>query len=340
MNITILGMGKTGHSISCYLMANGHKVTCWDRDSEKLKKIEGGIECSGMMTGHYSPNLEPNIKKAIIGAHCIFVSTIAFGHRDIAKLLKGNLSNGQIILIFNSNWGVIEFEQILGDEITKKSICLAETGGMHLMTDLPEVGHCYIKKIKKKLSVSCWPMNKEKMTFSTLVSIFPQFYLLKSPILTSMDTSNPILHAPIALCSFSKIEGGTDYFFYKEGATPSVVNYIERIDVERLMVMKAIGLNGTSCLDIINNAWNTECKTLYSAIHTNYQSSKGPKSIEYRFITEDIPFGIVPIVKLGKLYGVSTPYCELLVNMYSALMNRDFMKIGPEFNKENIKNFL
>ena len=75
---------------------------------------------------------------------------------------------------------------------------------------------------------------------------------------------------------------------------------------------------------------------MYDAIHLNYPTSKGPKSIEYRFITEDIPFGIVPIVKLGKEFGVKTPYSELLVKMYSSLMDRDFMNLGPTFNKKEV----
>lgn len=336
MNITVLGMGKTGHSVTCYLLEKGHKVTCWDRDPSKLDKIRDGIRCTGAMEGFYNPDVEKEIGKAICGADFIFVNTVASGHKDIARLLSGKLSGNQRILIFNSNWGVLEFVQILGKELEQKGIVLAETGGMHLMTDLPEVGHCHIKKIKKKLSVSCYPKSGAKEVLNQLGPVFPQFFLLDSPILTSMDTSNPILHAPIALGGFSKIEGGVDHFFYKEGATPSIVRYIEKIDAERMAVMDAIGVKGTSCLDIVNGAWNTDCTNMYDAIHLNYPTSKGPKSIEYRFITEDIPFGIGPIVKLGREFGVKTPYSELLINMYSALMDRDFMELGPLFRKDEV----
>lgn len=336
MNITVLGMGKTGHSVSCYLMDKGCKVTCWDRDSSKLEVIKKGIKCTGVLEGFFIPAVESDIKKAISEADFIFVNTLASGHKDIARLLKGRLSQSQKILIFNSNWGIMEFIQVLGSELTSKGIALAETGGMHIMTDLPEVGHCHIKKIKKRLSVSCYPKAKGEELIGLFQNIFPQFFLLESPILTSMDTSNPILHAPIALGGFSKIEAGVDHFFYKEGATPSIVRYIEKIDSERLEVMRAMGVSGTSCLDIVNGAWNSNCDNMYDAIHLNYPTSKGPKSIEYRFITEDIPFGIVPIVKLGREFGVKTPYSELLVNMYSALMDRDYMDLGPTFKKEEV----
>lgn len=340
MEITILGMGKTGHSISCYLLNKGYNVVCWDRDERKLELLQKGIDCTGVIEGHFTPKIERDISKAISGANCILVNTVASGHRDIATLLKDKLNEGQLILIFNSNWGILEFSQILEEELIQKNITLAETGGMHIMTDLPNLGHCHIKKIKKSLSLSCYPLNKQTEILSILLPMFPQLFPSESPVITSMDTSNPILHAPIVLGEFSKIEEGADYYFYREGATPLIVKYIEKLDVERLSVMKAIGIRGSSCLDIVNRAWNTNCKNLYDAIHTNYANSKGPKSVEYRFITEDVPFGIVPIVKLGQVFGVKTPYANLLVNMYSALLERDFMLIGPYFKKEDVLHLL
>lgn len=330
-------MGKTGHSLACALIDKNFSVTVWDRDKDKLSVIEkNGIDATGAIEGHYSVKVEPDIKKAIANADYITVNTLAGGHRDIANLIKGSLSNGQKILIFNGNWGIMEFKDILQDEIEKKDIVLIETSGMHLMTDLPEVGHPHIKKIKKSLGISIYPKRHQETTFKELLEIFPQFFLLKSPIYTSMDASNPILHAPIALGLFSKIEGGQDNFFYREGATPSIVRFIEKIDKERIDVMRSLDSEGTTCLQIINKAWGKDSSDLYEAIHLNYDLSRGPKSIEYRFITEDVPFGIVPIVKLGRLFNVETPYSELLVSMYSALMDRSFMDLGPSFLKESV----
>ncbi|MBR2281996.1 MAG: NAD/NADP octopine/nopaline dehydrogenase family protein [Spirochaetales bacterium] len=336
MKIAVLGMGKTGHSTSCYLMDRNQSVTCWDRDAAKLDVIREGITCTGVLEGFFAPEVESDLAKAIDGADYIFINTVAGGHKPVAELLSGHLSNNQRILVCNSNWGVMEFLQVLGKEIREKGVVLCETGGFHIMTDLPDVGHCHIKKIKSKLSISCFPRSQTEEVLKELNPIFPQFVPAESPIMTSMDTSNPMLHAPIALCGFSKIEGGVDHFFYKEGGTPSGVKYIEKIDNERLAVMEAMGVKGTSCLDIVNKAWKSSCTDLYSAIHANYPTSKGPKSIEYRFITEDIPYGVAPVVKLGRAFGVPTPYSELLVNMYSALMDRDFMALGPIFRKDEI----
>lgn len=335
MKFTIIGMGKTGHTTACYLLNSNQEVVCWDRNAEKLNLIRNnGIEIEGQIEGHFTPKVEPELKKAIAGANYILVNTLASGHKDVAKLLQGNLQNNQGILIFNSNWGVYEFVQILGTELIMKNITVSETGGMHLMSDLMNVGHCRLKKIKKSLTISTYPLQKDEMVINELKEVFPQLVLSASPVMTSMNTSNPILHAPIALCSFSKIEFGVDNFFYKEGASRQVVKYIERVDNERLNVMKSLHMKPLSCLEIVNKAWGTDCKDLYEAIHLNYPTSKGPKDINYRFITEDVPFGIVPIAKLGRLLNISTPYCDTLIDIFSKLMDRDFLAEGPNIQMD------
>ncbi len=68
MNITVLGMGKIGHSVSCYLIDKGCNVKCWDRDSSKLDVIGKGICCTGVLEGSFMPSVESDIEKAISDA--------------------------------------------------------------------------------------------------------------------------------------------------------------------------------------------------------------------------------------------------------------------------------
>ena len=270
-------------------------------------------------------------------ADFIIISTLASGHLDIAYLLKDCISSGQHIIAMNSNWAVYEILGILEDSVKEKDITISETSGVHLMSDLVSPGHCILKKIKNRIGISTYPKCKGADVVKNLSGVFPQLYSLGSPVESSMNTSNPILHAPIALFNLSKIEAGIDHFFYRDGGTPLVVKYIEKIDSERLAVLQALGVKGQSCLDIVNKAWNTTYSNLYDAIQANYPNSKGPKSIRYRFITEDVPYGIVPILKIGHLLNINVPFNEKLIDMYSAVLDNDFMNAVK--NKEKIQLF-
>lgn len=121
MDFTILGMGKTGHAAACYLLQQGHKVKGWDRNPDKIAALqENGISIYGQIVGEFHPDACQDIEEAIRGSRYLLVFTTAIGHRPIAEALKGKLQQGQRILIFNGNWGAVEFAECLGTNWKKK----------------------------------------------------------------------------------------------------------------------------------------------------------------------------------------------------------------------------
>ena len=75
---------------------------------------------------------------------------------------------------------------------------------------------------------------------------------------------------------------------------------------------------------------------------------KGPDSLENRYVTEDIPYGLVAWASLGKAVGVDTPIMDALIEIGGAIMGkncwhegRNLQKMGlAGLNTEQIKNFL
>jgi len=51
---------------------------------------------------------------------------------------------------------------------------------------------------------------------------------------------------------------------------------------------------------------------------------KGPTTLDTRYVTEDVPFGLLPTIRLAALAGVSAPLHESGLKMMSALYARDF----------------
>jgi opine dehydrogenase len=50
--------------------------------------------------------------------------------------------------------------------------------------------------------------------------------------------------------------------------------------------------------------------------------------LDARYVTEDVPYGLVPIVELGRLASVPTPVAHALTVLASAALGRDFIKEG------------
>jgi opine dehydrogenase len=62
-------------------------------------------------------------------------------------------------------------------------------------------------------------------------------------------------------------------------------------------------------------------------------SSKGPFSANTRYITEDIPIGMVLWASLGELLGVPTPTARALIQISSVIHDTDYWQVGRTMEK-------
>lgn len=337
MKFAILGIGKTGQAMACYLMDRSHEVVLWDRKGEKVEKINAdGISVSGVICGQFFPAAEAQIEKAIQGAQYILIMTTSAGHLPVSQQLAGLLEPNVRILIFNGNWGAMEAYNVLGKECCEKGILLGETGGMPILSDSYETGSCKLTKIKNSVAFATIPAEDVEQMQSELCDVFPFLVPGSNVIETSINNTNPILHAPITLFNVSRIENGEDYTFYGAAASRSVLKYVEDADLERMAVAEKAGAKGQSALDILNGFWPEQHDNLYDAVKNNetYMAGKGPTSLEYRYITEDIPYGIAPLVRLSRQFGVCAPRLEALISVFSLLFHKDFLSAGPKLTEE------
>ena len=55
-----------------------------------------------------------------------------------------------------------------------------------------------------------------------------------------------------------------------------------------------------------------------------YQATGTPKSLDHKFITEDVPTGLIPMSALGTAAGVRTPAIDALVELVRKMTGKDF----------------
>jgi len=55
-----------------------------------------------------------------------------------------------------------------------------------------------------------------------------------------------------------------------------------------------------------------------------YQATGTPKSLDHKFITEDVPTGLIPMSALGVAAGVRTPAIDALVEIARCMTGKDF----------------
>lgn len=339
MKFAIIGGGNTGQAAAAYLVSKGGECTINTRSSDKAQIInQKGITAEGAVTGTYPVAATTDMAEAIKDSELILVMTVANGHHDVATLLKDILTDNQKILIFNSNWGALEFKKILGQDIEHKNLTVAETGAQLFLSSSVEPGQVNVA-LKEKITVSATDSSKTQPLIDEFKDYFPQFVKVDSIIETTMSTTNPIIHVPIALVNGARIENGQPFLFYAEGATPTVVDLIVNVDKERVLVAKKLGYEIDDVLTGINSFWEIKHDNLFDALTKNplYIESEGPTTIEHRYFTEDIPYGIVPIAEIGKLFNIDTPYTNALIDIIKHLYGQEFVDCSIDFVKEDFK---
>jgi opine dehydrogenase len=113
--------------------------------------------------------------------------------------------------------------------------------------------------------------------------------------------------------------------------TPAVARLYEAINAERVTVAAALGASVPSLADWFDRVYRVReatlvetCQRLTHSSDGPYQATGTPKSLEHKFITEDVPTGLIPMSALGAAAGVRTPAIDALVELARKMTGKDF----------------
>ncbi len=330
----VIGGGNGGQSLSAHLAIMGFPVRLYDIIPETIEAIntQGGIEVDGAVEGFGKLELATtNLAEAIDGADIIMVVAPALAHRKIAKGCVPHLQDGQVVFIHpGATGGALEFRKVLGDERCQANVAIAEANSLLYACRCAKPGHTSIFGIKNILMVAALPATDNEGVLKKLNTAFPQMYAGKNVLQTSLENLNTMVHPAPTLLNTSLIESDRDWLYYYDGITPSIGAFVEDMDQERLAVGRAMGLELKPILAWYKVMYDAEARTLSETVKKNkaYAGVKGHRSIRTRYLLEDIPMGLTPMVSLGRMLEVSVERMETIVRLGELLLKEDFMTSG------------
>jgi opine dehydrogenase len=138
----------------------------------------------------------------------------------------------------------------------------------------------------------------------------------RSVLHTSLGNVGAILHPVITLLNADRIARGESFDFYTDGVTPAISAVLAAADEERLRVAGAYGVAACSLQRWIATAYGHRANTVHAALVGNpaYIGIKAPSELEHRYLLEDVPTGLIPLIGLGKAAGVACPTLRALVS--------------------------
>ena len=151
-----------------------------------------------------------------------------------------------------------------------------------------------------------------------------------------------MFHPALTLLNSGRIESTAgDFEFYIDGVTHSTARVLTVLDRERVTVASAVGVRARTALEWLQVAYNVQGDNIYEAIQnqTGYYGIKAPKTLNHRYIYEDVPMSLVPIASLAKRYGVSVRGIESIIRLACFVHQTDYWRRGRTLDRLGINQY-
>ena len=338
---TVIGGGNGGQAVAGHLALLGYRVRLYDISETTVEIInkERGIVLDGEIHGKGEIEFATtNLEKAIDCADIIMIIVPATAHESLAKKCAPYLKDGQIVLLHPSSiLGAVEFREVLNKENCKAKVILGESHSLVYACRSDRPGQCSILKIKDRLWIGTIPSLKCKEVVDLLKGPYPQTKGVDNVLITSFENTNCIIHPTVMLLCTGFVESSNEWLFYDDGITTSISRFIEELDEERLQVAEALGIRGSILTfgQQFEMSYKSKGRCLKEIIANTSAllKIKGPKTLNNRYLTEDVPTGLVPLASLGKHLGVHVERMETIIKLSSFLLHVDFSRSGRNVYK-------
>lgn len=339
--IAVLGAGNSGLAMAAHLKLLGDEVRLWNRSKRNIQELmtDRKIHMVGELEGDVVlDRVTTDLGLAISDCEWIMVTTPATAHGDIARRLAPLVKSDQrIILHPGRTFGALEMERTMIEMgVEKPPIILEAITNLYAARKiLPH--EVRIHGIKQEVRFSALhPENLMKAREALPTLLKDRFIPVENMLFTSLGNVGMLLHCAPMLFNMGRVESETTSFrYYNEGITPSVAKYIEKINQEVLTLADRLQVPIDPVDEWMRKTYGLSGETLYECVQSNevYRNIIAPKTIETRYLLEDVPCGLVPIESLGHHLGLSMHHTGIIIDLAGAVLERDFRSSGRTLDK-------
>jgi opine dehydrogenase len=346
MRAAIIGAGPGAFAYAYVLASNGIGVSLCElpeyRDTILALRQNGIIQVSGCLEGTVTLGLvTDDLAAALRDADVIFIVTHAGAHSLLAGRLAPLLKEGQSVILspgyIGGATGFLSFldasRRGRGQPSGTSGFDIAETQVLPFACRKSGPAGVRVGALKKSFLAASSAGTPSAPSLRLLAGLFPGVRVCGNLLEPGLNETNFAVHAAIAAANLGYVQGGTPWRFYRQGLVPSTGALIDAVDGERLSICAALGIAQRSLRDWFLEFYGDQGMRGESTFELltgfpPFADSPGPLTLEHRYFSEDIPFGLVPLSGLGKSLGVETPVTDSLIRIGSTACKIDFLSTG------------
>ncbi|MER9056767.1 NAD/NADP octopine/nopaline dehydrogenase family protein [Mesorhizobium sp. M0910] len=327
MRVSILGAGAIAYGLAAYLAEAGHDPMLWSPSGERTKALAAGglLKATGAIKATTKVRIAKDCKDAIADADVVIIALPAYGHKMVMDAATPYLRDGTpVIISSHSSFGALYLSKRLAD----RKVRLPIVGwGTTLVTGQQRgPAEIDVATVRQKLDVATLPFSAQDQGFELCTSLFGDRFVKRDGMLAiALSNLNPQNHLGIALLNLTRMEKG-EQWSQAGNVTPAVGRFIEALDAERLAIAARFGIAVRTVEEHFSLSFHVPMATvseMNQEMDRQGRGGFGPSTIESRYILEDVPFGLLPTVLLGKISGNSAILHESGIAIFSAAYGRD-----------------
>jgi opine dehydrogenase len=351
--ITIIGAGNAGVATAAHLKLLGiETVRLYDDSIRAIENIvangnrltlAGDIDVTGEAR---IDAVSTDLARVAPGTDLFVCDVPANRHKDVVAALAPDLSDGRMLWFHPGRTGaVLEAKRILRNMGVHAKVALLESETL-LYACRRSGTEAQVFHVKSQLQLAGADPGDLARFNEILGDRLPTKIVPTSLLETSLNNIGMLFHPLPTLMNLDRMPLDASFNYYLDGMTRPVVAILEVMDQERLAVAAAYGVALESAKEWLWDCYEASGDTLYEAIQHNagYVGIKAPHLADasagrsLRYISEDVPCGLVPFAELGRKAGVATPAIDAVITLAAAAFGMNFRETGRTLDGLGLAN--
>lgn len=327
MRVSILGAGAIAYGLAAFLAQSGHEPTLWSPSGQRTKALAAGalLKATGDIEATVPVRIARDCKDAVAGADVVIIALPVNGHKMVIDAAAPHLADGvPVIISSHGSFAALYLSKRLAERRIRLPIVV---WGTTLLSGR-QVGpaEVHVTTIRQKLDVATLPFSAQDQGYDLCTTLFGDRFVKRDGMLAiALSNLNPQNHLGIALLNLSRMEKA-ERWSQAGNVTPAVGRLIEALDAERLAIAAHFDIAVRTVEEHFSLSFHVPMGTvseMNQEMDRQGRGGFGPATIESRYILEDVPFGLLTTVLLGKISGKPALLHESGVAIVSAAYGRD-----------------
>jgi len=326
--VGLAGAGSIALGTAALLHDAGHDPMLWSPSGAGTAELAGGaaLNAVGALETTLTPRIADNAATLARENDVLMIALPGYGHKSVLDALAPHIEERHhVIISSHASLGAVYLMQMLA----RRGITVPVTAwGTTICTGRRQSGtEVAVNTVRSRVDLCTVPAERSAEALALCQELFGDRFQPRDGLLAiSLSNLNPQNHMGIALGNITRMERG-ETWSQGQNVTQTVGRLLEQLDLERLEIARALGLEVKTIFEHFHLSFHVPVASISEMnqqMHEQGNGGTGPATADSRYVTEDVPYGLVLTAAIGRLTGNPAPLHEAGIQIFSAMYGRNF----------------